>query len=63
MLEAGATEGDEKPFMWPEEGPYRDSQRPALVDEGLGERWRQESGPLEAQDKVSLLGVGSFALK
>jgi len=43
--------------MWPEDDP----PEPASVEESLGARRRQEFSPLEAQDKVSLLGVCSFA--
>lgn len=41
-------------------GSSGDRQRPAL-EERLGARWGQESSLSEAQDKVSLLGFGSFA--
>lgn len=46
---------------WGGGGSSGDRQRPALLEERLGARWGQESSLSEAQDKVSLLGVGSFA--
>lgn len=59
-LKAGAMQGCEKPFMWPQE---RTPQRPACVEGNLGARQKQGSRLLEASDKVSFLGAGSCALK
>lgn len=50
-------EGCEKPFMWPQE----ESSEASLC--GGKSRQRQGSSLLEALDKVSLLGAGSWALK